>query len=447
VVKPFLKIASAAFCAYFLSWLFVYKTGLNSLAIQSEDTLPAMFIPVSIIKDGTFYADKYYEMIRDKYPHPDDKSFEKDLTPFYFKNVAGHYISAFTILPGLLALPVYVFPIVFGMPITFDNLAVLSHVSSALTVSFSTGFLFLLLRKHFVQSQKTALLLSGIFAFCTINFALVSQGLWQHGPAQLFIILALYFLYEKKWFFSSLFLCMAVLSRPTAMLFMPFLFGVSLIKSGGFKFLSRYLAGFFLPVMFFFWYNQTFYLDISNQGYASQLLVNWKGRFPEGFAGLWLSPSKGILVYSPVFLFSLWGFVISAKNWRKNTDYLLYFLAAFSYTMLMGRWKHWYGGYSFGYRMASETIPFLVILAVPFLESSVFGKYKRLFVILMVFSILIQLAGIVFFDGIWHGAYDRGFEDTKWLWSLRDSEFVFNLRRVLVKLGFLERACTACLPK
>jgi hypothetical protein len=54
---------------------------------------------------------------------------------------------------------------------------------------------------------------------------------------------------------------------------------------------------------------------------------------------------------------------------------------------------------------------------------------------------------MIFFDGIWHNAYDKGFEDTSWLWSIRDSELAFNIRRVLVKLGLLERACPQCLPR
>jgi len=43
--------------------------------------------------------------------------------------------------------------------------------------------------------------------------------------------------------------------------------------------------------------------------------------------------------------------------------------------------------------------------------------------------------GVIFYDGIWHAAYDDGFRETAWLWSLKDSEVAFNIRRVLVKFG------------
>ena len=142
----FTKLVVFAFGIYFFSWLSVYLTGVNKLAIQSEDTLPAMFIPVTLIKEKTLYADTYYNYIKERYPHPDDKSFEKGLTPFYFKQVAGHYISAFPIMTGFLVVPVYFFPLVLGLSVTFENLVFLAHISSALIVALSGGVLFLLLK-------------------------------------------------------------------------------------------------------------------------------------------------------------------------------------------------------------------------------------------------------------------------------------------------------------
>ena len=86
-MKTVLKFVLLSTAIYFLSWLAVYKTNINKLSIQSEDTLPAMFLPVTILKEGTLYADTYYQMIAEKYPHPDDKSGMLGLTPFYFRKI------------------------------------------------------------------------------------------------------------------------------------------------------------------------------------------------------------------------------------------------------------------------------------------------------------------------------------------------------------------------
>jgi len=213
-----------------------------------------------------------------------------------------------------------------------------------------------------------------------------------------------------------------------------------------------FVLGIILPMLFFFWYNKVFYTDLSNQGYVAQAFNSWLSHFPEGFLGIWLSPSKGILVYSPVIIFSLVGLYLSIKDilfskkvLSPNLTYLFFGLIVLGHTFIMGFWKHWYGGYGFGYRMAGDVIPFLILLLIPFLVSKYFTMYRKIFYALVVFSILVQVYGLIFFDGIWHAAYDLGYSNTSWLWSLKDSEFMFNLRRVLVKIGLLSQACPKCL--
>jgi hypothetical protein len=241
---------------------------------------------------------------------------------------------------------------------------------------------------------------------------------------------------------------LAVLSRPTAIIFIPFLVLFVVYRAKSASKLISYFLGFVPPLLFFIWYNSRFYLNLANQGYAGQLLSSWLSRFPEGFLGLWISPSKGILIYSPIFIFSIFVLWLALRKggWRSNFEYFVFGSIVLVHTLVLGRWKHWYGGWSFGYRMASDVIPFFVLMIIPYLKSEVFKKTKGLFYFLFALSAGIQVCGIIFFDGIWHAAYDRGFKNTAWLWSIKDSEFIFNIRRVLVKLGLLERACPKCLP-
>ena len=95
--------------------------------------------------------------------------------------------------------------------------------------------------------------------------------------------------------------------------------------------------------------------------------------------------------------------------------------------------------------MASDILPFLVLLMVPYVKSGFFEKTRRWFYALFSISLAVQIAGLIFFDGVWHAAYDRGFRDTGWLWSVKDSEIVFYFRRVLVKFGIIRKACNVCL--
>jgi hypothetical protein len=534
-MKNFLTIFLMSFVIFFFSWLTVYKTGINTLAIQSEDTLPAIFMPVTILKEGTLYVDTYYEMLRSRYPQPDDPQNIKGLTPFYLRKIVVssntetrltengmmqiyypqrenqfHYVSAFPIISGLLALPVYVVPLVLNMQINWPNLIILSHISASLIMALAVAFFYLLVSRFFVSEfpkhlvsdnrvfhkigtqinkiigpfNTPALLLTIIYAFATINFSSISQSLWQHGTVQLFTILTMYFMFlafesynqlstkqkhqDLIWhqylrinlmdhlgyiFFAGFFLTMAVISRPTSAIIMPFLALLiyqvyihqprNLIQATVFL-----IAGMMPPTLFLFWYNAKYYLSVQNQGYVVQATSGWQSNILEGFAGLWLSPSKGMLVYSPVLVFAFLGLlaVYRRKKWHDDIKYIIFACIVIFHMLVLGYWKHWYGGWSYGYRMASDILPFMVLLLVPYLQSSLFQKTKKLFIVLLLVSIGIQLLGIIFFDGVWHAAYDRGFSDTGWLWSIRDSEFAFTARRVFVKFGMLDVACPKCAP-
>ena len=458
--KRFFQVVFLAFSIYFFSWFGLYKAGINTLPIQSEDTVPTMFLPVAIVKEKTLYLDSYYNMMIGRYPHPDDKNQERGLTPFYLKKIGNNYASAFTLITGFISVPVYFFPLKLGMTINWENIIILSKISSALIMALSGGFLYLLLKKQLSLDEKKSLLLTYVYLFGTVNFAMLSQSMWQHGTLQLFSILGLYFildfLKQPKFkpfsaFLGGLFYGLAILSRPTTALAFCFIELLMLIKVRNIKnFLKANIftmLGLFLNVLFFFWYNNKYYIGIENQGYASQLLGSWLSPFPISFLGVWFSPSKGILTYSPILIFSFIGFYVAMKKgWREHSQYLIYFLIVIFHTLIISFWKHWYGGYSFGYRMSSDIIPYLVLLTVPFMKSVLYERKFFIFSLLMYFSIFVQIFGMVFFDGIWHAAYDTGFRDTSWLWSLENSEFMFNFRRIMVKARVLERACPECLP-
>jgi hypothetical protein len=449
-MKNFFKITILSFLILFGSWYLVFKFGINSLAIQSEDTLPALFLPITIIEKGTLYLDDYVPMMMERYPHPDDKSYTKGLVPFYLRKVGNHYLSAFPIITPLISLPVYFVALQIDKSVTWDFLIVLSHISSALIMALSGGLFYLLLEKFFFMDSKKSVLLSLVFLFGTINYALISQALWQHGTLQLFLILYLYYLlsYQRKSTVLSgvligLFAGLAILSRPTGVISIGivslFLLLSRLQLNKKLLFMLLFVVGLLPSILFFVYYNNAFYKDIQNQGYSNQIFKNWLSPFPQSFSGVWVSPSKGILVYSPIIIFGFIGiWLIRKSDSVYKPFYYLCLAAVLLHTLVMSFWKHWYGGWSFGYRMSSDVIPFMVLLLVPFLNHEKFSSYKRIFTFFLIFSIGVQLAGIVFFDGIWHAAYDKGFVNTQWLWSLRNSEAGFNVRRVLVKAGVIQ---------
>lgn len=454
-----LKIFLISFFVYFIPFLIPGFRNVNSLTIQSEDTVPTIFTTVAIIKDKTLYLDNYYNMMLEKYPQPDDKDYAKGLTPFYLKKIENHYITAFPIITSIISVPVFAVPLWFNMPLTWENLALLGHLAGALIVSLAGVFMFKTLREGFDLDEKRSVILTSVFLFGTVNFAMLSQAMWQHGTLQLFTILGIYFLLKHlkneqvytNMLFSGLFLGIAFLSRPTAGLSIFFveLYIVLANRKKLTNLINSALtfgSGLIVAVSFFLWYNSVWFYDIKNQGYSEQLFNSWLSPFFKSFAGVWFSPAKGILVFSPVLIFAFFGLYRVIKN--KIDKAGLYFIFAsiiILHTVVISFWKHWYGGWSFGYRMSSDVLPYFIFLMVPYINSDLFTRTKKIFFILFGLSVLVEIYGMIFFDGIWHAAYDLGYDDTSWLWSIKDSPFFFDVRRVLVKLGMLETACPKCL--
>lgn len=428
--KLFLFVAAV----YFFSWLLVYSLGINETLIQSEDALPAFFLPAALVENGNFYLDDYYELLISRYPQPDDPQ----LTPFYLRKVAGHYVSAFPVVASILAVPVYFLPLKLGLPVTFETVGFLGHIGAALTVAGSVVVMHLIFRRFL--SERLSAGLSLVYAFSTCSFALSSQSMWQHGASQLMLSFALYFLVRgftdgrmAPW--AGLFLSLATLSRHTNAISV-ILLSLYYLRRFGFKSFLKFTGLGFVPLGLFLTYTHIYFGSLANQGYATQIFTNWTGPFPGGFLGEWFSPSKGLLVYSPVFIFSLLGVWLLVRRRSEIRENLFgwIFAIVISHSLVLGKWIHWYGGYAFGYRMIVDMTPYLAFLWIPLVESAWWEKVRNWFGVAAIYSLGVQLMGVVFYNGVWHGLYDNGPRNQGWLWSIRDAELVYYLRRVIEKL-------------
>jgi hypothetical protein len=101
------------------------------------------------------------------------------------------------------------------------------------------------------------------------------------------------------------------------------------------------------------------------------------GSLPEGFAGLTISPSRGLLIYSPITLVALH---VAFKAWRSpaRTDLQSAFgqgdailmlryvsLAALSILLMYSKSIFWWGGHGFGPRYLTDAMPFVGLLFAP----------------------------------------------------------------------------------
>jgi len=425
-----ISIFLISFLVYTFSWVVVYSLGINKTLIQSEDTYPALYLPVSIVEKGTFYLEDYCQFLACGGP--------ENRKPFYLVELDGHYLSFFPVGASILALPVYFLPLKLGLVVNSFNIAVLGRISAALMVSGSVVFVYLLLREFLEERPSFALAL--VYAFGSCSFGLSSQSLWQHAPSQLMLSLALYFLVlgQKnpslaRW--AGLFLSIATLSRYTNAVSVIIL-SIFYLWRFGIREFFKYAALGLAPLGLFLLYHFHYFGSFGNQGYAGQIFKYWLGPFPSGFLGGWISPSKGILVYSPIFIFSLlggWLFLRKKSEVREGLFGWIFALVII-YSLVVGKWVHWFGGWAFGYRMMVDMTPYLAFLWIPLVRSSWWEKVKKWFWVTVVWSVGIQLMGIGFYNGSWHRLYDQGYVDQSWLWSLKDSEMVYYVRKIMGKI-------------
>lgn len=336
----------------FLFALFVYN--LNGRQIGAVDTIPARLLPYSILRQGNFDLDEFTFL----YAHG---------VPGNLIQTGGRLVSAYPPGPALLALPFYLLPVFGGVPPDSQLLGNVEKLTAAVLTALSVALMYAAIKR--LEGQKMALALSLIYAFGTSSFSISSQALWQHGPSQLLLAASLYCLVrgraEPPWAALSGFtLGWAVLCRPTDILIaMPLavyvfyahrdqLLRFALLAVPSIIFMALYNSWYFGSI-FLVGYDMGFF---SGSGFATPFL--------EGLSGILFSPSRGLFIYSPIFLFSLIGIFLALGH----TERLLFSSLSVSVILIIAvysRWRIWWGGMAFGPRLLADITPLLTLLLIP----------------------------------------------------------------------------------
>ena len=445
--EKFLAAFLVSFLVYLGAFLTVYALNLNHLTLQSEDYLGSTVLPFSLLYEGDFDLDEYYTKLTTYYPQPDNAA----LTPYYLRKDGEHYYSIRPIWTSLLALPVYLPARLMNIPVDIELIRIMSRIGGAFITALSCGLFYVILDK-LLNKRSSKIFLFTIYAFATNSLSTSSQGLWQHGTSQFLICAGLLSLIKRNYLLTGFLLGLAVVSRPTNLLTLVAI-GIYLMAIFFFQKkqihiiwqqIGMYFTGGAAAILLEFTVNKVLFGIADGAAYSDQL-NGWRNNIIEGFLGLWLSPSKGIFFNSPVLIFILYGFYsLVKKNFKINTQenenqitsnlLIPAGVIVFLHTLIMGWWYSWYGGYSWGYRMASDVLPFIVLMMIPFMKDFYEkSKLRITTLILLSLSILNHLAGLVFFDGIWHTIYDG--KSRWWLWSIQNSEIIFDIKRTLYKLG------------
>ena len=368
---------------------------------RSGDTIPARYLPFSILRHGNFYLDDIPE-------RPAGHAY-------FVRRIHGHLVSDYPVGTALLAVPVYAPFVLAGLQPSSRLVPWLEKIAAAVLVAASASVLYLALVE--LTSAGAALALAAVYGLGTSALSVSSQALWQHGGSQLALAAALYCVARSRAVpglaaVSGLPMAFAVVCRPTDVLAVAPLAAWVLIVRRDWRLVVWALP----PVVFQAWYGATYFGDplraqFSMTGGLFSMDIG------EGLYGVLLSPGRGLLAYSPIFLLSIVGAVMA---WRPGGSGLLRAISVgvVASIALFGRWLSWHAGISYGPRLLADVTPLLTALIVPVVPAIRRSRtLAAMALVLALWSIIAHAYGLVPAWGS-HVYYrvDRPLDDALWSW-------------------------------
>lgn len=423
---------------FFLLPFVIYM--LNFREISNGDPTPTVFIAISLLTDG----DLYLEELRGYIPY--------NKMPYYLSEHRGRILSNYPVMPGILAVPVFLPAVWFDLirPEAGDlSWRLFSKMAGSIFTSLSVLVLFLTLRR--VTTTAGAMWAALAYAFGTASWPISSQSLWQHGPSCLMWMLCLYGLVrageasaadslQTAWLAlagvaSGLAVCCRLVSLGPLLLVLLAVAVVWRVRG-----LAWYGVSFLLPVVLLFCYNYYFF-GTWNGGLSEVLDLRWyldrvEGGIWEtpllvGCAGNLISPSRGLLVFSPFLIFSGWGMV---RVWREEGHRWRLFralvLIPLVFLVIFGKYTVWWGGNAhYGPRYQIEMLPVLMFFFG--LGWTLFSRRRWLvilFALLLVYAVFVQWIGAFCYPSDWTSEPVDISIDKGRYWNLSYNQIVTCLR-------------------
>jgi hypothetical protein len=321
--------------------------------------------------------------------------------------------------------------------------------------------------------RRWALIAGLVFAFATSAWSTASRALWQHGPSILFLAVALLALdqifprntddhaarTDSTWapLIAGVGLAGAVTMRPTNAVALGL--GTILVL---WKTTRRSKISYVIGALAVFvpWILITYhYYGSVLQPYDRATKLGLPSTFFESIGAQLVSPSRGLLIFSPVVLVAVAGLVIA---WRRKSLTPLEGLGAVAfpcYLVVIALFPVWWAGTSFGPRFMTETLPFLLVLSIPFVDWIVDWRAEKsenrplvyracviASVVVLTFSVFVNAQGGLLSSTICWNLKGPGLasvdKDPARAWSWSNPQVVYGFRAIASE-GF-RAAITRC---
>ncbi|MBI3298643.1 MAG: hypothetical protein HYZ75_10800 [Elusimicrobia bacterium] len=401
-------LAAPAHLPVFLLCMSAY---MATMRWHGGDDIPNSLIPFGILRHGTLSLE------------PFRAKFETETLHDFLSPVDGPLLSIFSVVPAVLALPVYILPAMAGGAPNDFGLHNLSKISGALITALSVVLVYeACLRRKAAERWAAACAL--FYGLGTWSWSVSSQALHSHGPAQLGTALGMLGLLGERprdAALAGLGFSLAVASREDSVFFFA--------AAGLFILVHRprglvpFILGAAGPQLFnaAYWLWYTGVLRPPYLGAQGHMFGDFQARAVWGMVA---SPTRGLIFFSPAALFALWAMARASRDPERR--WAPYLLAASAGMIVFVSYRvTWTGGQTFGTRYyAAACAIWTVALAElgPTIAAST--RLRAAWAAAFAASAVVHAAGAFF---PYPGSFmTQGAEAELWQWSLHPAANLFR---------------------
>ena len=365
-----------------------------------SDPWGAFLTSQAILEHGTIKLDAYSEVL----PVYSARILEKN-NHYYYYNALGTPIltTPFVWLANLRGEDMARLT----GPYRNESQSDLQNLLSAITVTISCILIYAICRCYL--NYAYSFLITVAFVFGSSIVSTMGTALWNINLEMVFILGTLVILAREdqkktkdlKPVLLGLFLFLAYLCRPTAALFILTTFAYVFLKNRRtfIKMAVTFTLLFSLLVLFSMVEFNQFLPDYYKADFLGNPIIK------SAVFGSLLSPSRGLLVFSPYLLIPFIGLILYGKQLYKEA--FIWFGAIWFalYLAMISRWSGWGGGYSFGPRLLTDALPALFIITVLVWKRALTNPPKWYTKILAISFVVLTLLGI--FINTYQGLYNQ----------------------------------------
>lgn len=395
-----------------------------TIPYYTNDTIPSQLLPYYLLHDHTIYLDGATAYINDYY------------YSYRFIDVGdGHVASLFPVVTPVLITPLYIIPVlILNIPMTDMTLLIMGKYCASLISALAGIFVYLACRQ--LTTRKIALLTVVIFAFGTSTWSISSQSLYAHGMVELLLAIMIYLTVRNEREFSltniiGLGICsgLFIFNRPSdSFLILPFVLYLLVYYRSHLKY---YLVSGIIAGAPFLVYNLVLFHNLLGGYSLVAPRMVWGFSTVTNFIGLLIAPNKGLLVFSPVLILSVFGFWFMQYEHKKPL-YRVFFWSMGAIVLnlvVYALFDDWIGGRVYGPRYLTGILPFLAVGVCIFLDNlhkkPVHNLKKMAIVVLIVVSISVQFIGAFYYPSL---ISDENIPDTVYdPWSVEHQIIITSL--------------------